>query len=724
MTARNRTRIIVPLILCLAQCIIATLAAQEADPARAVPAEAIGYVDLGNPQAFMEALKTTEANDIVRQSQMLSSGLKMGMGIVEFFASYACDVDIWDLLENKVQRLSLAILDISDESPLQQGRVVFIASLGGNSDEVRKMIDERMLSRLKLVAKDATLTREDIAGVRVDILTPQGKAPAAIAVCGNMLLFGTPEAVSLAVRTSVGERASILEVSQFRAVRESTSVKTPGAFSIYVDMESLLWKSQRRTRLLKDVEGERFMGFDRMKAVGGSCEIADGMFNSHILMAMEQPPVGLLGMISRAAPGSLAGVAYVPDDYDYLISLDIGDGDALTAGVQEFLAPVRPDILDSARQFNGALMQFQVNFYNEFVKRFGGEFFFAMKMPDLAELMAQPEAQRIFSLAPIMGFEVKEPDQIIASLKKLAGIQMLAAQGIKLEEQQIGDHTAYVLRANGQPINGVEFTAALAENHLLVTFTLDSMTDALEAFDAKNTLEGGQTYQYLRGRLPTEAGMLIYADPRKILDGAISMSLSGGKIEANAAPFFHEFQRALPRYKGLAMTASGDEGGVMLDWTSPLGEAALLNMVLVSPHLKEQRWTDSPSDLALRRVNETGRAIRMFHAKNIKLPGKLDDLVPYYLDSVPKDPFADGAEIRFIPGADGKGWILASVGPDGRADIPAEGFDPAAFIVKLGSKEPAAREEIKELLHKYEPAFFAGDESADDDEGDIAVWGQ
>jgi len=46
------------------------------------------------------------------------------------------------------------------------------------------------------------------------------------------------------------------------------------------------------------------------------------------------------------------------------------------------------------------------------------------------------------------------------------------------------------------------------------------------------------------------------------------------------------------------------------------------------------------------------------------LPKKLDDLVPEFLESVPRDPFSgDRAPLRYRVNSDGS-WLVYSVGPD------------------------------------------------------------
>jgi hypothetical protein len=53
--------------------------------------------------------------------------------------------------------------------------------------------------------------------------------------------------------------------------------------------------------------------------------------------------------------------------------------------------------------------------------------------------------------------------------------------------------------------------------------------------------------------------------------------------------------------------------------------------------------------------------LEYYYSKNQRYPGKLSDLVPQYLPSLPNDPFS---RELFIYQRRGKGWIMYSIGSD------------------------------------------------------------
>ena len=69
------------------------------------------------------------------------------------------------------------------------------------------------------------------------------------------------------------------------------------------------------------------------------------------------------------------------------------------------------------------------------------------------------------------------------------------------------------------------------------------------------------------------------------------------------------------------------------------------------------------------RTARTGLAIQRYRFAAGALPGTLAELVPAYLDAVPKDPF-DGNELRY--NKRGAGFVVYSIGEDRSDDGGAE----------------------------------------------------
>jgi len=79
------------------------------------------------------------------------------------------------------------------------------------------------------------------------------------------------------------------------------------------------------------------------------------------------------------------------------------------------------------------------------------------------------------------------------------------------------------------------------------------------------------------------------------------------------------------------------------------------------------------------RAAHIGIAVERSRLKSGKLPAALSALVSAFIDAVPKDPF-DGKPLRYKKLE--KGYVVYSVGPDGRDDGGSDETDDVAFAVK------------------------------------------
>jgi len=79
------------------------------------------------------------------------------------------------------------------------------------------------------------------------------------------------------------------------------------------------------------------------------------------------------------------------------------------------------------------------------------------------------------------------------------------------------------------------------------------------------------------------------------------------------------------------------------------------------------------------RAAHIGIVVEQSRLKSGKLPAALSDLVSAFIEAVPKDPF-DGKPLRYKKLE--KGYVVYSVGPDGRDDGAPDETDDVAFTVK------------------------------------------
>ncbi|MBW3597877.1 MAG: hypothetical protein KY475_11455, partial [Planctomycetes bacterium] len=86
---------------------------------------------------------------------------------------------------------------------------------------------------------------------------------------------------------------------------------------------------------------------------------------------------------------------------------------------------------------------------------------------------------------------------------------------------------------------------------------------------------------------------------------------------------------------------------------------------VISPAIREDLDELNRRGLLRLRLLETRLALELHRGKFGQWPRRLHDLMPEYLPAVPGDPYADGP---LVFRRRGDGFLLYSVGPDGRDD--------------------------------------------------------
>jgi hypothetical protein len=125
---------------------------------------------------------------------------------------------------------------------------------------------------------------------------------------------------------------------------------------------------------------------------------------------------------------------------------------------------------------------------------------------------------------------------------------------------------------------------------------------------------------------------------------------------------------------------------------------------------------------------QIGAALEKYRAEHNQYPETLDQLVPAFLPSVGGDRFAPKRAYGYsrgrpdAAGARPDAWILTSVGPDKRPDLPLDQFDPPAWSARLRSQDPQELAQVKRVVYRFRPEIY-DDERKNDDEGDLFEMG-
>ena len=275
---------------------------------------------------------------------------------------------------------------------------------------------------------------------------------------------------------------------------------------------------------------------------------------------------------------------------------------------------------------------------------------FATVLPHISDIR---ESCKLLALQAVLHAEEANGPQCVESLKSALGVGWSLAKEPLVVSQRVrfSCHKLAVL-ALERAINRVEFT--------------DEQLAALESCFAAARDDSAMARALAGERCCV---LPVFKDPR------LASSIFGNR-NAPSAAFFHAYEAV-----GLADV----DASIYIDCIDSFIEAAKLAPQqrqkaieaihkrlqetpriyaisrMIAPAVSEV-MTQDIADMAALRTAHTALAVERFRLATGELPETLDDLVPKYLDSVPKDPF-DGYDLRYKTLQ--TGFIVYSVREDG-----------------------------------------------------------
>ncbi len=674
---------------------------------RLVPADAVALVQVTGLSKLRAAFGQSALAEAIQASQLLRF-LRAAAGAgADFASAIFAGLPANELGACLGQNAGVALLSFKDGADLKQRApiVLLIEAADAKKLEATLLGQFQVLSMLN--AKLA-LTRREHLGAAVHELKLARGGHLAFAFCQGVLVVGGREGVNALLASQVGDAPRLATTPTYRAVREGLD-KPFEALTAYVNVRALL------ERLAPGVDPTQIkplqiIGVAKAQAAGLALDFSGRQLRERLFVALEGPPTGLLRVLTEGQPAPLSAGRFVPQGYSAMLSMslrEVGLWARLRSLAEQFHGAAGADWLETVAKH--VEQKFGFHPKTGIADAIGDEMFVALDLSQFRSFHGvgrQPKAQE-FPL--LIGARLRDAATLKATADRLAANQQLYEKGV---QRTTIEHEGAAISAFRTPLNPeARPSLVIKDDTAMFSFRPEPLTVALTAARELKTFAGIKNG-------PQQAHLFLQVNDAGLLTALLACIRE--ELPEAGKRLLPEADKILGGLHGYIAALGRTPQGVAFETQSDIGTVGTLAAAVA--------MLDQGKAIVARRVEgdfeQIGKALEAYRAKQGEYPETLDQLVPAFLPNLVNDRFVPAQPYRYSrgrPGADGKlpdAWIVVSLGPDHKPNIPIEQFDPPAWAAALKSEDPAAIERLKRALYRFRPDQFA-DERKNDDEGDL-----
>ncbi|HPD15024.1 MAG TPA: DUF3352 domain-containing protein [Planctomycetota bacterium] len=698
-------------VVALALSAAVSFTGEPAEPTtleKLVPADAVALVQATDVGRLAAAFDQSALAEAVKASRLLSYLRTAGGAAADFAATLLSGLPAAEFRACLGSHAALALLDFTDAADLRQRvPLVLLAEMAD-----AKRMEGQLLAQLQLLGLlrgDIAITRQEQAGATVHELGLPNGARLAFAFRDGVLIAGGHEGVSALLATLAAGKPRLVADPTYQAVRQGLA--TPAGLVAYANLRALLQRLAPGADPAQ-IRPLQVLGIGGAQAVGLAMDFSGRQLRERLFLRLEGPPAGLLRLLTAGEPAATAAGQFVPQGYTAVLSMaarDVGLWDRLRTALMDIQGPAAADFLETV----GTHLEQQLGIHPKkgLFDTLGDELFLAIDLTQLPKFYGaghQPKPQEVPLL---LGARLRDEATLKETSDRIAGNQPLWEKGIQRTATHYDGTSVYTFRLPMNP--ELRLSHAVVKDRFLFSLRPDPIVAALTAHKAGKVFAPAES---------APAHLTLQVNDAQLL-AAILACIRSDLPEA-AAPLLSEADKVFASLHGYRATLRRQPDGVAFEACSDIGTAGTLLAALL--------MFDQGNAIIARRVesdfDQIGAALEAYRAKRGAYPETLDQLVPDFLPALANDRFEPARPYGYSrgrPGADGQfpdAWLLTSVGPDKRPDIPVEQFDPPVWSARRHTQDPEEIERIKRVVYRFRPEQFP-DERKNDDEGDLVRMG-
>ncbi|MBN1343890.1 MAG: hypothetical protein JXQ73_14495 [Phycisphaerae bacterium] len=528
-----------------------------------------------NPGALREGLVDSPLYRSVASDPALDGKLKGFFSALEIVSLMYSGVPFWKTIERHADQVGLLLFNLRQDPILSGFGWALVLDVGRSGEAVDRLLAERVRPRLRSRStRSKGFVRFNQGGAVIETYPLPGFSMVNMARVDRWFMLGSISTLGSVLRAFGDERDRLADLPEYQEVRRETALGGEGNLFFFVNARRAMPRKGNGSLKAEGDERIRVLGLDRLRAIGGTLRFRRERVEARVCCLTTSTPSGVLGVLECAPVSGLFGSEFVPEAYELLTAVNPGSGALLSTRFWELIAPIVPEMAASAVQFNGAAGQFGVNVHRDILCRTEGDWFVAGRIPPGEALAGGFSRETLLAMQPILGVKVREPEQILQAWQMLATAGMVANQGVRWEIEEIDGHRVHVLRADGKPILGAEFSMAFVGDTWLVTLSVEAMRRALVSHRAGTSLAESRRYRAVRRGLPDVATGMVYVAANEGSSSISSLARSGTSTQATGSrypiPLFsvegigREILGTVLTHSAIGVSVTGRPGGLML----------------------------------------------------------------------------------------------------------------------------------------------------------------
>lgn len=690
--------------------------------ALSAPHDAVTYVEVPDVAALGAALRDSDIGAAFKASPLFGAGavfLRAALDLAVQFAGGIQTAELRSLLPTQWSAIVLPQAEGADAA--RRSGFALAGRLTQTDGRLQAVWSEHVLPTLTSLDKGFRAKVETVPGGTIHVVQKGQEPPFCVSFTERFLVLGNPLGIRafLAAQAQPGE--SLGTQSRYTEVAQRFA-PSPLA-SVYVDVASAI---DRKLADLPEGSKERremeSMGFDTLRGIGGTTRSAGSRFHETVLVHTERDSAqGVLGLINTSEPILMRSASLIPDDYGAHLALSITGGADLLAAIRELVFFNEGDqgINNMNQGFEFLRTQTGVDFEADVFGQIGAEVFAAVKLAAAAPWKkGGMKKLRPSDFEFVIGLKVNDAAKAKETVAQFLGSPLMTGAGFEQTTETHQDVEIFVV--TGAKLPGGKQAYAFLADFLVFSREPATIKRAVDALCNKKNLQARAGYQIERTPFDEPVIARLHLDLSPQL-AAIDDSLLS-KIKPPALrPFMNVVKSALSGVGAATVVVRPSRDGLVLDADLPLPVittvAALASIDGLSKSALERQ-----AETARERMKNVSKALRKYYRKNNVPPDSLLQLVPGYIADLPGDPFLGDDPFGYGVAAGGSGWILVSVGPDGKPDVDVDAYNAQEWQALLRATDPATVAEARRLIYQHGKKN-ARDEKAADDEGDIVMTG-